>query len=70
MPKSHFSPIKVEVIMGGEFCLGQPQTVGELRRLLQAFDKELADWGDEAEIGEVWTTRETIRVTLKTGIPG
>lgn len=66
----HYTPIKLEVVMGGEFHLGQPQTVGELRQLLQAFDKELADWGDEKELSEVWTTRGTIRVTLKTGIPG
>lgn len=65
-----FDPLTVEVFMGGDFRLGAPSTVGELRRLLQQFDKELATWGDAKELSEVWTTRDTIRVTLKEGIPG
>ena len=68
--KPGFQPLKVEVFMGGDFRLGAPSTVGELRRLIQEFDQELATWGDEKELSEVWSPRDTIRVTLKEGIPG
>lgn len=65
--KADFKPIEVAVFMGGDFDLGRPQTVGELRRILAAMDEELAGWGDdEAKIAEVWGT--VIRVTLEEGI--
>lgn len=69
MPDTGFQPSTVEVFLGGAFHLGQPETVGALRRLLQGFDQELAGWGDDTGISEVWATKGTITVTLKEGIP-
>ena len=68
MPDAKFDHSTVEVFMGGDFHLGQPKTVGELRRILREVDQELSGWGDGTEISEVWATKGQIRVTLSEGI--
>ena len=65
---SRFEPHHVEVFMGGDFDVGQPRTVRELRQALREFDAELAGWGDDLELNEVEVHGGTIRVTLKDGI--
>lgn len=64
-----FTPSLIELFMGGDFQLGRPRNVGELRRTLQAFQDELAGWGDETEISEVHAAKGEIQVTLTKGIP-
>lgn len=66
---SRFEPAHIEVFMGGDFVLGQPRTVGELRQALREFEVELSGWGDDREISEVHVHNEKIRVTLREGIP-
>lgn len=68
MSDAKFSPSTVEVFMGGDFHLGQPKTVRGLRKVLADMDKELAGWGDDTEIAEVWTDHGKVLVTLKAGI--
>lgn len=66
-----FEPSHVEVFMGGEFDLGRPKTVAELRAVLQQMDKELEGWGDDQTITELWLDREkqVIRVDIEPGLP-
>jgi len=64
-----FEPSYVETFMGGRFKLGNPKTVGELKRVLREMLVELDGWGgDETPIGEVWAKGDKIDVTLSEGI--
>lgn len=63
-----FQELTVEVFMGGDFHLGRPSTVGELRQRLREMEKELEGWGDTTEISEVWAAKNVIQVNLKHGI--
>jgi hypothetical protein len=66
---AEFNPIHIRTFMGGDFNLGRPKTVGELREAIKDIDKELARWGDEVVIAEVAIVTGTIHVTLQDGVP-
>jgi len=58
-----------EVFTGGTFDIGDVKTVGHLRGILAEMDAELAGWGDDLEISELWCKGTEIRVDLADGIP-
>lgn len=63
-----FKPQHIRTFMGGDFNIGQPGTVKDLRKLLGDIDKELEGWGDDLEIAETHLADGTIRITLTTGV--
>lgn len=63
-----FTPIRIRLFMGGNFDLGRPKTVGELREALKEIDAELASWGDIVAISEVALVKDKIQVTLQDGV--
>lgn len=63
-----FGPIYIRTFMGGDFQLGRPQTVKELREAFRDIDQELAGWGDDVAISDVAIVKDHIRITLKEGI--
>jgi len=66
-----FEPSHIEMLTGGAFDLGKPETVADLRAALQEMDKELQGWGDERKISEMFLDRkkQVIRILLAEGIP-
>lgn len=62
-------PVNILVFMGGNFTLDQPRTIRELREQLQEMDRELAGWGDDAEVNTVVIHDGKIQVTLRNGLP-
>ena len=65
-----FDESYTEMFMGGDFDLGSPRTVGELRAALEAMDDELKGWGEDTEIAEIHLDQQDqkIRVLLDEGI--
>ena len=66
---SGFKPSYVSTFMGGEFDLGKPRTVGELKVVLEGIISEIDGWGpSETELCEFEVMRDRIIVSLKEGI--
>jgi hypothetical protein len=67
-----FTPDTTEMFNGGDFDLGRPRTLGELRAALQVMEKEMSTWGDDnTKIAEIHLDQkcQLIRVLLDEGIP-
>jgi hypothetical protein len=65
-----FTPNNVEVFMGGKFEIpDQIKTVGQLRKWLKDVGTELAEWGDDQPISEIWMRDNVMNVTLTDGNP-
>lgn len=69
-----FEESHVEIFMGGDFKLDNPQTVRQLKEQLQAVIAELDGWGDDQPLSEcIFHSQPGIggflRVTLDEGIP-
>lgn len=65
----NFNPTYIRTFMGGDFNLGRPTTVGELREALKELDQELAGWGgDDVKISELAIVKDKIHITLVEGV--